>query len=1255
MMNAKQIGCLFLGGWLTMPTLTDAQTISVGRALRAATTVVQQTTATREEADELLKKARGAMQGGDLKQAAWYLQRVEQMPIVYDGLFQRFGVGDTPAKLRRDLAKRDPSIAAVAPKQAVAAGQQPAGQPFAQQLAGQPLGGQAMARQPGVQQSTPPVANALSAGAGVPTPGYQNTGYPNAYPTPRATLAEPSPMPQGVNASKLVQNPFAGQPNNLSPNSGAARATIAGAPANRQTQAALVEQKNRSLQLLAMSKAALERGQIAQAEQFARQADQLTVPEGAYGPGDMRPWMMLLQIERSKRIQANHVQPATSGLQPAAVAGQVRQAVARPADFVDDAVRPATAEVPIPNEVVEGVNRVAQRATDPFFDDVPLTPAPAATLDAQPLASSSAATSKGYSLLQEGEAAIKQRDFDKARQLFAEAWKFEKELDPDSRQRLQDNLQLNNMRVAQDAGDAERVPTPTLSVAEQNAVRRFRLEVSRQQTAAGRQMRNNPKQAWESLKDLKARVNDAEIPESERRSLVARVDRSLSEVEAFIDRNRVEIERDEQNRSVVAEMDRRRQHKIDVDDDLAQMVDDFNRLMDQERFSEAVVLAKKARELDRSNPVVESMIWKSKFAERLLVEMSLRERSQVGVEGSLTSVIESGVPFDDRLAIEFPEVRSWRDLTDRRLKALRENGRQYSETEVEIQRALRKPVEVDFTNQSLSEVITQLGNLAGVTIYLDPQGLAAEGATTDMPVTLRLQREIALKSALNIILEQFGLTYMVQDEVLKVTSESIRASKVDLVTYQVADLVIPIPNFMPSYDMGLPSAIREAYNAQGFGSGYQGGYNQAPLTVMANNQPGGMVGGQTLAQMGSEMMSSGGASPQPLGFGPGGLGGGANADFDTLIDLITATIAPDSWDDVGGEGSIQGFPTNLSLVVSQTQEVHEQIADLLQQLRRLQDLQVTIEVRFITLNDNFFERIGVDFDFDIDDNVAALPPDDTGPSVTIGLDPQGNPTADLDLSFTQGSFADAVPAFGGFNQSSAASFGFAILSDIEAFFVIEAAQGDTRTNVLQAPKVTLFNGQQANVNDSSQRPFVTSVTPVVGDFAAAQAPIIVVLSEGTSLNVQAVVSNDRRFVRLTLVPFFSRIGDVEEFTFEGSRTTSAGTTILDPTDNTQTIADDAQETTSGTTVQLPQFAFTSVSTTVSVPDGGTILLGGIKRLSEGRNERGVPLLSKFPYVNRLFKNVGIGRTTQSLMMMVTPRIIIQEEEESKLGISASDN
>ena len=75
------------------------------------------------------------------------------------------------------------------------------------------------------------------------------------------------------------------------------------------------------------------------------------------------------------------------------------------------------------------------------------------------------------------------------------------------------------------------------------------------------------------------------------------------------------------------------------------------------------------------------------------------------------------------------------------------------------------------------------------------------------------------------------------------------------------------------------------------------------------------------------------------------------ADFTTLIDLIKTTIQPDSWDDLGGAGTIQPFPGNLSLVVSATQQVHEEIQDLLEQLRKSQDLQVTIEVRMITLTE----------------------------------------------------------------------------------------------------------------------------------------------------------------------------------------------------------------------------------------------------------------------------------------------------------------
>jgi hypothetical protein len=56
-------------------------------------------------------------------------------------------------------------------------------------------------------------------------------------------------------------------------------------------------------------------------------------------------------------------------------------------------------------------------------------------------------------------------------------------------------------------------------------------------------------------------------------------------------------------------------------------------------------------------------------------------------------------------------------------------------------------------------------------------------------------------------------------------------------------------------------------------------------------------------------------------------------DFDTLINLITSTLSPESWEDVGGAGAIEEFPGGRSLVISATREVHRQVHGLLGALR----------------------------------------------------------------------------------------------------------------------------------------------------------------------------------------------------------------------------------------------------------------------------------------------------------------------------------
>src|SRR5262249_43831500 len=149
-----------------------------------------------------------------------------------------------------------------------------------------------------------------------------------------------------------------------------------------------------------------------------------------------------------------------------------------------------------------------------------------------------------------------------------------------------------------------------------------------------------------------------------------------------------------------------------------------------------------------------------------------------------------------------------------------------------------------------------------------------------------------------------------------------------------------------------------------------------------------------------------------------------------------------------------------------------------------------------------------------------------------------------------------------------------------------------------------------------------------------------------SVTIQAVVSGDQRFVRLNLTPQLTSLTNANIPLFP---ITSFITPIFEGGAQGQPVPFTQY-------LQQPSVQVVSVQTTVAVPDGGTVLIGGLKTISEGRNEFGPPVLGKIPYLNRLFRNVGYGKETTSLLMMVTPRIIINREEEKfQTGIDSTEN
>ncbi|MCR9294719.1 MAG: general secretion pathway protein GspD [bacterium] len=891
------------------------------------------------------------------------------------------------------------------------------------------------------------------------------------------------------------------------------------------------------------------------------------------------------------------------------------------------------------------------------------------------------ATSTGETLYRQGLEALGSGDRDQAYELFLRAWEYQGEMDVVIRNQLKDKLvgmQSTNLR-------SQPSSSPALAQVSQEELamrQRMMSEVTTEIAAAEANREVEPQVVAERLQTLRTRVSQANLDAGTRKQLLTIVDRQITAHQIYMNQNRAAIDQNLRNQQIEEQIALDQEQQTKIDQQVASLVETYNDLYDKGDFLEAEMVAKQVGALKRNSTIARLLIANARNARRIGEYEAIRESREdifIDVMNDVDRAALGGALTDAQPLIF--DAKRWEEVTKNRARQVRESEQGMSPAEQRIWQQLKQPVLVDFTQRPLAEVASTLSDMTGVMIHIDEAGLALEGYTPDTPVTLSLPSQISLRSALNLLLNTKNMDFQVRNEVLMITSARNTAQANVQRTYSVKDLVIPIPNFTTDYNSGMAGALRQAYETIGRGllaqkgpaPGLAGTVELASASMNPNSPALGQInplaggnlppqlgggfglGGSTGPVMGSPMM---GGAPMSMG-SPGAIGGGAAmADFDTLINLIQQTIDPDSWLANGGTSTLLPYPSNLSLVVSAPQTTHEKITDLLESLRRLQDLQVTIEVKFITLNDNFFERIGVDFDLRIDDNVRDLPLDDQGPSTTIGLSGAFDPasgviplTADFDIALTQNSFDSAVPAFGGFDQSAGASIGFAILSDLEMFFFMNAAQGDQRTNVLQAPRVTMFDGQFASITDTIQRPFVTSLIPVVGDFAVAQQPVIVVLNEGTVLNVQATVSPDKRFVRLTLNPSFSQIDRVDTFTFEGTRTTRSGSNVLDPDGNLTGETDDQEEIIAGTTVQQPSFASTNISTTVSVPDGGTILLGGIKRMREGRIERGVPILSKIPYVNRLFKNTAIGRETSTLMMTVTPRIIIQEEEEQKYGIA----
>jgi type II secretory pathway component GspD/PulD (secretin) len=732
-------------------------------------------------------------------------------------------------------------------------------------------------------------------------------------------------------------------------------------------------------------------------------------------------------------------------------------------------------------------------------------------------------------------------------------------------------------------------------------------------------------------------------------------------------------------RNFKAEMTHEALDKEKKHEEVAQLLKQANKLMEDHKYKEAYAKVQMAQTLDPDDASVNGQM---QMAERMYRMMQNKQDDKSQENFNWERMRE----WHDYPNVTDKDPLRWSEDKDH-LARMRNRGpgsiglpRLRSEGDKSIERKLSTPVDVSYKAMALDAVVEHLHTMTAINFDLDLRSLKEGNVDPKQPITADL-KQVSLKSALEIICRQAGLKHLVQNEAIRITTPKGAAGQQMVKSIPVGDLVIPAPNYGATPGLTLSETLKMAAESA---FGMTSKANGSSLKTPASGLSGGTgVGAGSMADT-SEMPNR--LRNTPREGGASSNTGPAHGTLEReLIRLITQTIKPDSWASMGGEGSIEYYPLGLALVINQSPEVIEEVERLLESLRRLQDLEVSIEVKVVSLSELFYERIGVDFSMGVPTNAQPVGGPQSGQVIgggfnrnfsgnVIGLQAPGIATPDLDIPIRATSFQHAVPPFGGYSnslQEGGIALGLAFLSDIQVQMFLEAAQGDQRTNVMQAPKLTALNGTSASMTVGDYQFFVTGITPVVVNgqlvFTPQNVPFLVGQTQpippnasiqngllnftptapqtpGLGLFIQPVVSADRRFVRLNIQQSFTNL-------ISGIQSVPVTTIITPQFENGGT----GQPVPFTTFLQQPRFSNLETQTVVVVPDGGTVVMGGLKWMTEGRNEFGPPVLSKIPYLNRLFKNVSYGREGRSILIMVTPRVIInREEQERQTGVREDD-
>jgi hypothetical protein len=137
-----------------------------------------------------------------------------------------------------------------------------------------------------------------------------------------------------------------------------------------------------------------------------------------------------------------------------------------------------------------------------------------------------------------------------------------------------------------------------------------------------------------------------------------------------------------------------------------------------------------------------------------------------------------------------------------------------------IEQVLSAPLHrtgLDYSDQPLSDVVTQLSDEYGIPIQLNKAALEEAGIGTDKPVNVTLHN-ISLRSALRLMLKSHQLTYVIENEILFVTTVEDAEKDLKVCVYDVRKIAGDKADLMALVDTINSCVARETWAKNGKGS-----------------------------------------------------------------------------------------------------------------------------------------------------------------------------------------------------------------------------------------------------------------------------------------------------------------------------------------------------------------------------------------------------------------------------------------------------